>query len=175
MKKELMQAKHVAALLYSYPLITKELEIIEDSVKNKAHKAAYSIAPCENLCNEIINITDKGESLLIIKNTMDQVLSRMDADELLYLRFKFFGEKGLKDEIGYDPYNRSYYRRQARILGKFIMYCGFRGLDDVWFEEQAEKCPILRSTLTQLLIRKYEADERAKREAAKLKKMGQTV
>ena len=173
--EKIMQAKHVAALLHAYPLITKELEEIEDSIKNKVHKAAFSIAPCERLCNEIINVTDKQEPLLVIKNTVDQVLSRMDTDELLYLRYRFFGEKKLKGELGFDPDDKETRRQQIRIVGKFAMYCGYRGLDDAWFEEQADKCGTLRHTLIQLLVRKTETDERAKREAAKLKKAGQTV
>ena len=131
-KEKTLSFGNARSLLCLYPSIIKKIEQLEDSIKKKAHKSKSHISPAELLCNEIIDEVYRCDGLRVLKNAIDEVLARFDEVEMHYFKVSYFRKKPSSDYV-LDP------GRLLSLTHKFALYCCYRGLDDVWFNDVALK------------------------------------
>lgn len=115
---------YIKALLYIYPRLGKIGEDYGEYIKNRALRSYVykggTEALCEQLAGEIVKKRRTGE----LKELLDGVLENLTEGERFLLEVRYFGRKSrlaaYSEQTAAEACGseRSYYRRQERLIGK---------------------------------------------------------
>lgn len=109
------------AMLYVYPRIGKIIRDIDGMVEAQAF-CCFGTESCEKTAERIAGYICAKSSFVILKDALENILSRLTKDERYMLEYKYFRRRSkLEGEFcGYalDCNERTYFRRQARLSEK---------------------------------------------------------
>ena len=147
----------VKAILYTYP----KLKILEEDygqhIENKAVLSyKYMGDPCA-LAEYIASEICKKRKLAWLKEELDQVFDKLSEEEYLLLSIRYFGKiSRAKNERSrmesakellekYHWSERSYYRKQNRVLKKMVAEINRIGINKEVFEKEYLEFEFLRA------------------------------
>lgn len=123
-----MREDYVKAVLYIYPKLAAIAEDYGEHIRNRALGSYRRTAEreAEYLAEEILR---KG-AIENLKEKVDGILKKLSGEERFLLEMRYFGRRKQVSAVGLRPRSeRSYYRRQEKLLGKMAApVCG-RGAD----------------------------------------------
>ncbi|MBR2341828.1 MAG: hypothetical protein IKA72_05420 [Clostridia bacterium] len=138
----------VKAILYTYPKLKMLEEAYSQHIENKAVLSyRYRGDPCE-LVEYIAEEILKKQKLAGLKRELDCLFDKLSEEEYLLLSIRYFGKisraknenvkaDGAKELIEkYHWSERSYYRKQARVLKKMIAEINRIGITKEVFEKE---------------------------------------
>ena len=131
-----MREIYAKTMLYAYPYIDTMVKRMDDKILKKAMGSMLDTSPCEDQCTSIILLLGQKEDLKYLKNLIERMIMKFpfsDFDYFDYRYFKIRPKEYYKDKIKLD---RTYYRKQARLIKKFCTIFSAIGGDDKWFEEK---------------------------------------
>ena len=144
----------VKAVLYTYPKLQSIQKDYEEHIQNRAILSYRYKGSVENLTEYLAEEVIRKHRLAELKNILDGVFVRLSEEERLLLQLRYFGKirrakkgeqesftevtKALKDEVVQDFKwsERSYYRKQNRLLKKLIAEFNRVGLNKESFENE---------------------------------------
>ena len=151
----------VKAILYTYPKLKLLEEDYGQHIENKAvlsHR--YKGDPCE-LAEYIAGEILKRRKLVWLKTQLDQLFSNLSEEEYLLLSIRYFGKisrakkeerkdgakiEGAKELLEkYHWSERSYYRKQERVLKKMVAEINRMGINKEVFEKEFLQFEFLRA------------------------------
>ena len=133
-----MSADWVKTILYVYPSMETLVEAIEVSIQNGAVLSYRSrrgaLSDCERIAEDVL----LQKRLLLLKEQADGFLQGLTADERFLLEYRYFRRKKVLQGYSFTlPYTeRSYFRRQERLLKKATAYFSVRGMTEERFLEE---------------------------------------
>ena len=127
---------YTIAMLYVYPRIGKIIRDIDGMVEAQAF-CCFGTESCEKTAERIAGYICAKSSFVILKDALENILSRLTKDERYMLEYKYFRRRSkLEGEFcGYalDCNERTYFRRQARLSEKLNASFLHEGMDEAWF------------------------------------------
>ena len=152
----------VKAILYTYPKLKGLEEDYGQHIENKAVLSYRYLGDPSALAEYIAGEILKKQRLAWLKNQLDCLFSKLSEEEYLLLSIRFFGKisrakaenekldrfelDGAKDLIEkYRWSERSYYRKQARVLKKMIAEINRIGITKEVFEKEFLEFEFLRA------------------------------
>lgn len=131
-----MNEKYVKTMLYAYPYIDSMVKRLEDKIINKAVASMFDISPSEEQCAQVIVMVQRKEDLKELKHLIELMIMKFPFSDFDYFDFKYFHirpKEYYKDKIVLD---RTYYRKQEKLLKKFQLIFSAIGGDDEWFKDK---------------------------------------
>ncbi|MCQ2387716.1 MAG: hypothetical protein MJ066_04650 [Clostridia bacterium] len=128
-----MKKHYLKTILYAYGTIEKRIEIIDDTVLNLALKSMSNFSPCFDQCENIVKLTQEKEKMFDLKIVIDRVLAKFTEEELELLDYKYFKRRPRELYVNFDNSNRTYFRKQDRILEKLDMELSKTRLSEEYF------------------------------------------
>lgn len=138
----------VKAILYTYPKLKALEEDYGQHIENKAVLSyRYLGNPCD-LAEYIAEEICKKRKLAWLKEQLDEVFDKLSEEEYLLLSIRYFGKisrakneracrEGAKELLEkYHWSERSYYRKQGRVLKKMIAEVNRIGINKEVFEKE---------------------------------------
>lgn len=130
-----MKYDYIKAILYAYPSLGEIGEAVGASAEHKALLSYKNPRSTEELALEIMREISAKEALSELSSLVDTLLGRCTREELYLLEYKYFRRKeALGSFAGYSLScsERSYFRKQNRLLKKAAEFFGKRG----WTQER---------------------------------------
>lgn len=130
-----MREDYVKAVLYIYPKLAAIAEDYGEHIRNRALGSYRRTAEreAEYLAEEILR---KG-AIENLKEKVDGILKKLSGEERFLLEMRYFGRRKQVSAVGLRPRSeRSYYRRQEKLLGKMAALFAAAGLtEEAFFRE----------------------------------------
>ena len=145
------------AILYTYPKLKALEEDYAQHIENKAVLSYKYIGDPSVLAEYIAGEICKKRKLAWLKEELDQVFNRLTEEEYLLLSIRYFGKisraKNERAKIDtakellekYQWSERSYYRKQNRVLKKMIAEVNRIGINKEVFEKEYLQFEFLRA------------------------------
>ena len=130
-----MNIFYAKAVLYAYPNIDAVIGQIDELVERKALSSISDFSPCIEQCEKILNFSKQKCALIILKDSVQKILSTFTEQELICLDYKYFHKKKKSEYAGFDFFGRNYFRKQIRIANKFSDKLEKAGITDEWFDK----------------------------------------
>lgn len=131
-----MKEIYTKTMLYAYPYLDAMIKKTDDKIIKKAIGSMFDISPCEEQCAKVITLIAQKEDLKYLKHLIERMIMKFPFSDFDYFDYKYFKIRPrayYKDKIKID---RTYYRKQERLLKKFCSIFSAIGGDDQWFEEK---------------------------------------
>ena len=138
----------VKTVLYAYPQLDRISRDYEEHVKNKAMLSYGSKMTTERLAEYLAAEIVRRQSVDKLKGSVERVLLTLTEEEKALLDTRYFGKidkvrrafaaqrAGLCN-LPYKPWSeRTYYRKQARLLKKLMGLLHAEGLEEKVFDEE---------------------------------------
>lgn len=134
-------------ILYAYPVIDDVIEQIDELKEKRAIFSMDDTSPAITQCEKIVDFNVQKAVLYIIKKSVDKILQGFSEEELLLLDYKFFKKKDRSCYESLDYLSRTYFRKQIKVLSKFIARISQTSIDDCWFKEHCLSIDFFKSLL----------------------------
>lgn len=125
----------VKVLLYTYPHLESIIGDIDKLVCLKAYTSFGT--SCERAAEKIIDTIDKKRRLLNLKVVLDDLILKLNDEEKWLLEHKYFRRrKFIKKYLGCTTVTfseRTYFRKQNRLLSKLSWLLSLKGMSEEWF------------------------------------------
>lgn len=155
-------------LLYVYPRIERIVRDIDGMVRAQAY-AVSGTESGERVAERIAEYICVKGSFLYLKERLEEMLSRLNKEELYMLEYKYFRRrKKLKGEFcGYalDYNERTYFRRQARLSDKLNASLLREGMNEAWFSEHFSDVGFMMTALENVKNGVSELTDKRRRKA----------
>lgn len=137
----------IKTALYAYPQLERLGRDYEEHIKNKAMLSYGSRWATEKLTEYIATEIVRKQNVYRLKEELDKILSRLNEEERLLLEARYFGkmdrvrrlfaaqEAGLTKTVVKPWCERTYYRKQAKVLKKIVGLFKAGGMDESNFDE----------------------------------------
>ena len=127
-------------ILYAYPLLETVEKDYEEHIGNKAILSYDGRWTAEQMAEYLAGEILEMRRLEWLKNTVRERLERLSEEERTLIAIRYFGKrkdlKKLLDKKGKGWTERSYFRRQAKLLGKLKEAFALAGItEDVYVRE----------------------------------------
>ena len=135
------------AALYAYPQLDRVGRDYEEHIKNKALLSYGSKMSTERLTEYLAEEVVRRQNALYLKELLDKIVSGLSEEEKTLLDVRYFGkvdrvrrmfaaaQAGLC-KLPFKPWSeRTYYRKQARLLKKIMSQLKQAGADEKAFDE----------------------------------------
>ena len=116
-----MNVLYAKSILYAYPNIEAIADQIDDLVEKKALASMTDFSPAVEQCQKIIDLTEQKVELFKLQILVEKILKSFTEDEMHCLDYKYFKRKPKDYYQGFDTSSRNYFRKQNRIVKKFIV------------------------------------------------------
>jgi len=131
-----MNVLYAKSILYAYPNIEAIADQIDDLVEKKALASMTDFSPAVEQCQKIIDLTEQKVELFKLQILVEKILKSFTEDEMHCLDYKYFKRKPKDYYQGFDTSSRNYFRKQNRIVKKFIDKLEKNKFDDNAFESR---------------------------------------
>ncbi len=131
-----MKEIYAKTMLYAYPYVDSMIQRINEKILNKALSSMFDTSPSEEQCAKVVVLTGQKEDLKYFKQVIERMIMKFSFSDFDYFDYRYFKirpREYYKDKI---KVNRTYYRKQERLLKKFCSIFVAIGGDDKWFEEK---------------------------------------
>lgn len=131
-----MKEIYAKTMLYAYPYIDSMIERMNDKITKKAMGSMFDTSPCEEQSAKILVLAGQKEDLNYLKHFVERMVMKFSFCDFDYFDYKYFKirpKEYYKDKIKID---RTYYRKQDKLLKKFCSILSAIGADDLWFENK---------------------------------------
>ena len=128
-------------LLSCYGVMGEIIEEMDRLFLNAAINSYKCLAPCEQIADKLIGMTDRKRELEYVKNTVEEALGGLSEKSRRYIAFRYFGEED--EEIEKIKGERSYFRRQISAMVKFSSLLNKIGFTEEEFFKYAKKFAFL--------------------------------
>lgn len=140
-------------ILYVYPKIDKIVKDYDGIIKAQA-SACFSYESAEKCAERIAEYILLKNSFLVLKDGISDILERFTYEELYLLEYKYFRRKkkleGEFKDFEFLCNERTYFRKQARLLEKVNAQLIKEGFDETWFKENFSNCEFMTYALKKL-------------------------
>ena len=120
-------------VLASYSVCGRVIEEMDELFLKTAVKSHLSLAPCEEIAEKLIAMTERKADLLFLRSAVKKAFGNLPEQPKKYLLYKFFNKKdGEIDEI---KNTRKYFRRQLSALKRFSEEIEKEGLGEEEFKK----------------------------------------
>ncbi len=132
-----MNAEYVKAILYVYPMMGALAGAARGAAKNKAllsYRSGYdALHDLEAVAEEIL----LGDRLDGLKTVLDCILAGLSKEERFLLEYRYFRRKRELKKFGEELVcsERSYFRKQNRLLMKIASRLAAKGVTERYFLE----------------------------------------
>lgn len=132
-----MKTDFVKAILYVYPTMKALAEAIRVSAENKAVLSYRSRRDAMSDLEEVAEEIFLAERVDELKEIIDGVLALLNEEELLLLEYRYFRRKKILKRLDGQLAcsERSYFRKQERLLRKLLAYLAAQGVTEEYFFE----------------------------------------
>lgn len=131
-----MKEIYAKTMLYAYPYVDTMVKRIDDKILKKALGSMFDTSPCEEQCAAVIMLTGQKADLKYLKHLVERMVMKFPSKDFDYFDYKYFKirpKEYYKDKIKVD---RTYFRKQEKLIAKFCSIFTAIGGDDKWFEEK---------------------------------------
>ena len=130
-----MNTDWAKAILYVYPMMKELAAAARVAAKNKAVLSYRSKRDAMQDLEAVAEEMLLAERLEELKRLVDVLLMRLSHEELVLLEYRYFRRRRVLAEIGQvvNCSQRSYFRRQERLLKKVVAFLIKRGIDEAYF------------------------------------------
>ena len=135
-----MNTDFVKAILYVYPTMGALEEAIKTSAENKAF-LSYRTKKCAfDSCYEVAEEFLLAERIADLKKTLEGILIRLSDEERFLLEYRYFRRKKILKNCNAELAcsERSYFRKQARLLEKILSLFVLCGVTEEYFFDAFE-------------------------------------
>ena len=123
-------------LLSAYPNLDNVIKVEGENYLRRCLNSAYFMAPTEKVACSILSVYETKEKLIVLKNKLDLLFSRLDDEEKALIFLKYAGVQP-KEKFKFS--SRTYFRKQIKLLEKVKEYLGYLNLtEDVFIREYAD-------------------------------------
>jgi hypothetical protein len=126
---------------------------MDDKILNRALRSMYDTSPCEEQAAEIIVLKGQREDLKYLKHLTELMVMKFPFSDFDYFDIRYFKirpSEYYKDKIKKD---RTYFRKQEKLLKKFCAIFKTIGGDDTWFEEKFLSIRYIKNLYLQIVDR----------------------
>ena len=137
----------VVAALYAYPQLDRVGRDYEEHIKNKALLSYGSKIATERLTEYLAEEIVRRQNVLRLKAVLDKIVFSLSEEEKTLLDVRYFGKVDKVKRVfaawraglcslSFKPWSeRTYYRKQARLLKKIMAQIKQAGIDEKTFDE----------------------------------------
>ena len=136
-----------------YGRLDRYAEEFTKVIRHRAENSFYDRTPCEIQAEKILELIAKKDSLISLKRKIKRALSSIDADDRAVLAARF---KKRSENLYLS--RRTFFRKLAAAMKKFMRQLEIQGLDKRTFEEEYIKVFLFISITYDMLA---EEEERA--------------
>lgn len=155
-----MKEIYAKAMLYAYPYVDSMIQRMDEKIMNKALGSMFDTSPSEEQCAKVVVLLGQKEDLKYLKHVIERMIMKFPLSDFDYFDYRYFKirpKEYYKDKIKID---RTYYRKQDRLIKKFCsIFCAIGG-DDKWFEEKFLSIKYIKNLYNKLLERESEKKKR---------------
>ncbi len=145
-----MNEKYIKTMLYAYPYIDSMVKRLEQKIINKAVGSMFDVSPSEEQCAKVAVMVQRKEDLKELKHLIELMIMKFSFSDFDYFDYKYFHirpREYYKDKIKLD---RTYYRKQEKLLKKFESIFSAIGGDDEWFKDKYLPIGYVRNVYTRV-------------------------
>ena len=130
--KELILMEYVKILLSAYPNLDKVIRTEGENYLRRCFNSAFFLEPCDKFSEKLLSLYARREKIIVLKNKLDVLFSRLSDEEKAMLNFKF---AGILPKTKFTFSTRTYFRRQIKLMKKIEEYLGFLNLTEETFKK----------------------------------------
>lgn len=134
--KELIIMEYAKILLSAYPYLDGVIKQEGENYLRRCYNSAYFFSPTDDFCSKLISLYQDREKLIVLKNKLDVLFSRLSDEERDLLRFKFAGRM---PEKKFSFSTRTYFRKQIKLLKKVEEYLNYLNITEEVFKKEYSK------------------------------------
>lgn len=131
-----MKEIYAKTMLYAYPYVDSMIQRIDEKILNKALSSMFDTSPSEEQCAKVVVLSGKKEDLRYLKHLVERMVMKFSFSDFDYFDYRYFKLRPREYYKGKIKIDRTYYRKQERLLKKFCSILLAIGGDDTWFEEK---------------------------------------
>ena len=135
---DMAQNEYIKVLLYAYPQLPAIAEAIETGVETKAMLSYRSHGDTLTLMEKLADDVLLAERLRILYAKLSIIIAELTDEEAYLLEYKYFRRReqlnGRFAGMTLDCSERTFYRRQTKLLGRVVSKMLARGMTEEWFE-----------------------------------------
>lgn len=125
-------------LLYCYKYIDRTVEEYTRLIKYNAVSSKCLSYSTVEIASDILRLICDKNTLIFVKEKMGEVISKLDEEERLFLKIRYYYGKTEKDVFG----KSRYYRKNAKLLFKLFIKMNLVGLNEKFFKENCMRIPL---------------------------------
>lgn len=142
---------YLKVLLYVYPRIDYVNRDIEDLITSKAVASFNYNGKTERQIQQVIQLVTIKNNFLILKDDMGKIIEVLSMEEKYLLEYKYFRRnrvlKGEFKNFKLDYCERTYFRKQTKLLTKLFQIFNREGLTYDWFIKTFSKVAFMMNYL----------------------------
>lgn len=138
---------YAKAILLAYPYLEDVATTIDAQVEKRCRLSFYSNKPCYDYAERIAKLISDKRRLLLLKEEIASVLSKMTEEEMALIGYKYFKNRPID---GFDYKSRKYFRKQKKVLEKFVTLLDNAKLDEKTFLDVYGNIPYIKSIMLRL-------------------------
>ncbi len=142
-----MNVNYAKTALYAYSNLQNIADQIDDIVEKKALSSMCDYSLAITQCERIVEYTQQKDTLFALKIRIDEVLEKLDFEQIDLIEYKYFKRKPKEYFDGFDFESRAYFRKQTRLIERVSELFEKNGTTDEWFEQTCLKIDFFRELL----------------------------
>ena len=142
-----MNVNYAKTALYAYTNLQTIADQIDDIVEKKALSSMCDYSLAITQCERIVEYTQQKDALFALKIRIDEVLEKLDFEQIDLIEYKYFKRKPKEYFDGFDFESRAYFRKQTRLIERVSELFEKNGTTDEWFEQTCLKIDFFRELL----------------------------
>lgn len=146
-----MNENYAKTMLYAYPYIDKMIQRLKDRILNKAMASMFDFSPSEEQCASVVVLIQKKDDLVQLKHVIERMIMKFSFSDFDYFDYKYFKIRPRKDYQDKIKLDRTYYRKQDKLIKKFCKIFSAIGGDDKWFEDKYLNIGYIRNLYSKVL------------------------
>lgn len=151
-----MIENHQKVLLYVYPRLDKFIKDIDFLVESRAYASIDSRKNTESLANEIISLINVKDKFLDLKIVLEKIFTKFTFEETYLLEYKYFRRSEVLNSLyanyACDFTERTYFRKQNKVLKKFTEALISRGMSEEWFLQEYKDINFMMVTYKKICL-----------------------
>lgn len=138
---------YAKVILLAYPYIDDACAIIDKQIEKRSRLSFYSYKPCELIAEKIAQMISDKRYLLCLKNKVAKIYERLNAEEKILIGYKYFNNRPID---GFDYKSRQYFRKQNKVLDKFVKLLELNDLSEENFNKYYYDIPYIKSIVIRI-------------------------
>lgn len=142
-----MNVYYAKTALYAYSNLQTIASQIDDIVEKKALSSMNDYSLALTQCERIVEYTQQKDALFALKIRIEEVLDKLDFEQIDLIEYKYFKRKPKEYFEGFDFESRAYFRKQTKLISVVSELFEKGGTTDEWFESTCLKIDFFKELL----------------------------